>query len=274
MEAAEHPVADGHALDLVADRQHGADELVADREAGLDRHAAVVDVEVGAADAARLDLDDRLVGGRQLGIGLLLDPDLAGAWKVTARIARNRTSSADARRRRAPGSDRALTGLAVSAIRASSASSFSKSAASPCWKETSSPSSSSMKISTKRRVELLAGDATKLLHRLIGRGRRAVGVAGRHHVIGVGDGDDPRQLRDVIARQAARVAFAVDSLVVGEDDLGDRPIAVERGDDAGALLGVAADQHPVLVGERHVGLQDAVGEDELADVVQQRGDVD
>ena len=78
----------------------------------------------------------------------------------------------------------------------------------------------------------------------------------------------------VVAVQAARVALAVDPLVVGEDDLGDRAVAVQRGDDAGALLGVAADQHPVLVGERHVRLEDAVGKDELADVVQQRGDVD
>ena len=62
---------------LVPDREHGADELVADREARLDRHPAVVDVEVGAADAARLDPDQRLVGGADLGVGLLLDPDLA-----------------------------------------------------------------------------------------------------------------------------------------------------------------------------------------------------
>ena len=123
-------------------------------------------------------------------------------------------------------------------------------------------------------VELLAGDPAQLLDRVVARHRRAVGVARGHHVVGVGDGDDPRQLRDVVACEAARVALAVDPLVVGEDDLGDRPVAVERGDDPGALLRVAADQHPVLVGERHVGLEDAVGKDELADVVQQRGDVD
>ncbi len=79
---------------------------------------------------------------------------------------------------------------------------------------------------------------------------------------------------NVVAGQAARVALAVDPLVVGEDDVRHRAVAVERGDDAGALLRVALDQHPVLVGERHVGLEDAVGEDELADVVQQRRDVD
>ena len=123
-------------------------------------------------------------------------------------------------------------------------------------------------------VELFAGDAAQLDDRVVRGHRRAVGVAGGHHVVGVGDGDDPRELRDFLALEAARIAFAVDPLVVGEDDVGDRAVAVQRGDDAGALLRVALDQHPVLVGERHVGLEDAVGEDELADVVQQRGDVD
>ena len=123
-------------------------------------------------------------------------------------------------------------------------------------------------------IELGAGDAAELDDRVVARHRRAVGVACRHHVIGVGDRDDPCQLRDFVAFQPARVALAVDPLVVGEDDVGDRPVAVERRDHARALLRVALDQHPVLVGQRHVGLQDPVGEDELADVVQQRGDVD
>jgi hypothetical protein len=123
-------------------------------------------------------------------------------------------------------------------------------------------------------VELLAGDAAQLLNCLEARHRRPVRVAGGHHVVGVCDRDDPRQLRDVVAFKPARVALPVDPLVVGEDDVRDRTVAVERGDDARTLLRVATDQHPVLVGERHVCLEDAVGEDELADVVQQRRDVD
>ena len=55
------------------------DELVADREAALDRDAAVVDVQVGSADAGRLHADDRVVGGAQLGVRALLDRDLAGS---------------------------------------------------------------------------------------------------------------------------------------------------------------------------------------------------
>ena len=74
---AEDAVADRDAADVVAGGDDGADVLVADREPGLDRDPPVEDVEVGAADAARLDLDDRLAGRRELRIGLLVDPDLA-----------------------------------------------------------------------------------------------------------------------------------------------------------------------------------------------------
>ena len=77
MEAAEHAVADRDPLDIVAGCQHGADELVADREARLDRHPPVEDVQIRPADPARLDPHHRVVGGDDLGVGLLLDPDLA-----------------------------------------------------------------------------------------------------------------------------------------------------------------------------------------------------
>ena len=76
-EGAEHAVGDGDPGDRVADRQHRPDVLVADRRPRLDRHAAVVDVEVGAADAGRLDPDDRLVGVLEPWLGSLLDPHLA-----------------------------------------------------------------------------------------------------------------------------------------------------------------------------------------------------
>src|SRR5688500_10998245 len=78
VEAAEDAVALGDAGDLIACRQHRADELVADREARIDLDPAVVDVEVGPADAGRLDLDDRVVGRLQLGFRLVVDAHLMG----------------------------------------------------------------------------------------------------------------------------------------------------------------------------------------------------
>ena len=80
--------------------------------------------------------------------------------------------------------------------------------------------------------------------------------------------------RDVVALHAARVAEAVDSLVVGEDDLADRLVAVDLGDDPRPLVGVLLDLLPVGLGELDVALEDPVGKHELADVVEQAGGVD
>ena len=74
----EDPVAGRHTRHVVARGHHLADELVADHEAGLDLDPPVVDVEVRAADAARLDPDDRVVRREQLGLGNLVDLDFPG----------------------------------------------------------------------------------------------------------------------------------------------------------------------------------------------------
>ncbi len=62
LKAAEHTIADLHAVHVVADGEHRADVLVPDREARLDLHAAVVDVQVRPAHAGGLDLHDRIAG--------------------------------------------------------------------------------------------------------------------------------------------------------------------------------------------------------------------
>ena len=73
--------------------------------------------------------------------------------------------------------------------------------------------------------------------------------------------------------EVARVAAAVDPLVVAEHDLRDVPVAVHAAHDVRAPLRVRADQLPVLLRQAHAG-QRVVGEGELADVVQQPGRVD
>src|SRR5262245_56701261 len=75
---AEHPVADRHPGHLVTGRYDLADELVADHEAGLDLDPPVIDVEIRAADAARLDADDRVVRRQHLRLGDVIDLYLAG----------------------------------------------------------------------------------------------------------------------------------------------------------------------------------------------------
>ncbi len=75
LEAAEHAIAHGDAGHVLTGGDDGADELVPDRKAGLDLHPPVVDVEIRATDAARLDADDGVIAGAQLGFGLLLDAD-------------------------------------------------------------------------------------------------------------------------------------------------------------------------------------------------------
>ena len=74
----EDAVADADPRHALAGREDRADELVADGEAGLDPDAAMVDVEIRAADPGRLDLHDRVVAGLGLGLGAVLDADIAG----------------------------------------------------------------------------------------------------------------------------------------------------------------------------------------------------
>src|SRR3954454_18924886 len=75
---AEHAIADAHAIHLVTGGDHLADELMADHEAGLNLRAAVLEVQTGAADPARLDPDDRIVRRQQLGLRDLVHPHFAG----------------------------------------------------------------------------------------------------------------------------------------------------------------------------------------------------
>ena len=55
------------------------------------------------------------------------------------------------------------------------------------------------------RVELDAGELAQLGERLLGRQRRhPVGARGRHRLEGVGDVEDPGELRDLVADQPVR----------------------------------------------------------------------
>ena len=77
----EHPIADRHPRHIVPGGDHLADELVADHEARLDLDTPVVDVEIRAADPARLDADDGVVRREQLRLGDLVELNLAWGLK-------------------------------------------------------------------------------------------------------------------------------------------------------------------------------------------------
>ncbi len=75
-----HPVADLEVADSWADLAHDAHRLVADDVAGgHERGERLVEVQVGSAQAGGRDLDDRVGGVLDRGVGHLLDADLARA---------------------------------------------------------------------------------------------------------------------------------------------------------------------------------------------------
>jgi hypothetical protein len=80
-EAAEHSVALAHLGHAVAGRSHRSNELVPERETPFDNYAAAVDVKVRATHARRLDAHHGVIVRDQLGLGPLLEPNLAGGLK-------------------------------------------------------------------------------------------------------------------------------------------------------------------------------------------------
>ena len=75
---AQHPVALGDGPDVRASRNHRAHVLVSQGEPLLDRYPSAKDVQVPAADAARLGPDDHVPGRAELGLGHLVDAHLPG----------------------------------------------------------------------------------------------------------------------------------------------------------------------------------------------------
>ena len=163
--------------------------------------------------------------------------------------------------------------LAYARTRCSNASSASKSASSPWPKDRRSDASTLANVSTTCGSNWVPAQARSSATAASAEHRLPVGVARREHVVGVGDRDQPRRQRDLLAREPVRVAGAVPALVVAEHDVGHRPVAVDAAHDPRPVRGVAADDLPLLLAQRLGGEQDRVGERELADVVEQPGGV-
>ena len=106
--------------------------------------------------------------------------------------------------------------------------------------------------------------------RLLGGQRRhPVRPGGGHRLEGVGDVEDARELRDLVADEPVRVAGAVVPLVVVADDRQLRRQLRDRRDDLRAQHRVGVHDHPLVAGEPLRLQQDVVRHADLADVVEQ-----
>ena len=92
-----------------------------------------------------------------------------------------------------------------------------------------------------------------------------------HRVVRVGDEDDPRAERDRVAVEPVGIAGPVPALVVVQHPLGDR-VDAEALEHPEADLRMALEHHPLGIGERARLAQDLLGDGELAEVVQARGE--
>ena len=90
----------------------------------------------------------------------------------------------------------------------------------------------------------------------------------------VADEDDPGLERDLVALQVVGVALAVVALVAGADDRTDVLELLDRREDPLAELRVRLDQRPLLVRQRPRLGQDRGRNPDLADVVEQRAELD
>ena len=120
-------------------------------------------------------------------------------------------------------------------------------------------------------VELGPLAGFQLGEREVGGAALAVGARRRHGVIGIANGHDARVQRNVLARQAVRVAAAVVPLVVMQNDVQDLPEGLDRLQDARAQDGVHAHDELLVLVELAFFEQDLVDDADLADVVQDRG---
>src|SRR5256885_12647781 len=113
------------------------------------------------------------------------------------------------------------------------------------------------------RAGLLAKDA----NRALAVEGLAVRPVGNEHVVGVGDRQDARFERNLLAAQSPGIAAAIDALVVGDHDLRFAMKARDPQEDLVAEVRVTLDRDP-LVGVERAGLvEDGIRDPDLAYVL-------
>ena len=120
-----------------------------------------------------------------------------------------------------------------------------------------------------RGVELLARAAQQLGAALAGGERRPVRTFVGHGVVGVDYAERPRHDGDLVSGQPVRVTVAVEAFVM-VTDARHEVVVEQRRHDLGADRRVLAHELPLLGVQRTGLVQHAVGDADLADVVQVR----
>ena len=204
-------------------------------------------MRTGRRSAGRVDHGRR--GGALRG-RRLLRPALTSLVELVRRRARHR----DLERRPPP---RRRLRLAAGGCAMSSA---------PSWPISTSATSSA---STHAASSCTPARRRRIGHRLERRPPRLIAAVAGDRVVGVGDGDDARAERDVVALEPVGVARAVVALVVVAHHRADPRQQLDVGDDAVADGRMAAhDAHLGVVELRRLA-QDLLGDADLADVVQE-----
>ena len=128
--------------------------------------------------------------------------------------------------------------------------------------------------STTSRVELRAGALAEAAHRFRMAEPLAVRAVGRHRVVGVADEDDAGLERDALVAEPVRIATAVPPLVAVADDRADFLETVDRRDDPLSELRMRLHDRALLGGEPPGLREDLARDADLADVVQQRTELE
>src|ERR1035441_5243786 len=126
----------------------------------------------------------------------------------------------------------------------------------------------------EQRVELGARALAELVDRLVDPARLPVGPGGCHRVERIGHRDDPRELGNLVAGEAHRVAAAVHALMVVHDARERLIQESDLPDDLQAAHGMQLDGRVLLLRQRACLLQHLGRHAELADVVQHAGELD
>ena len=120
----------------------------------------------------------------------------------------------------------------------------------------------------------MADVAAHHVQRLVVRHGLLVAALRRQRVVDVGDAENARGARNLLALEPVRIAGAVPPLVVRLDDRAHVPREVDVGEHLDARHRVLLDHHPLVRREAARLVQDLRRDHQLADVVQQRADAE